>query len=79
MQGIQGVLVLLFFYVAMIYYALKKCNPVLLATVFVVIISGFTDVIFISREQSVFFPIIFILVVLWNDGMPQKQGIPLKK
>jgi len=79
LQGIQGILVLLFFYVSMIYYAVKTCNSALLATVFVVIISGFTDVVFISREQSIFFPIIFILVVLWNDGMPQKQGILLKQ
>lgn len=78
LQGIQGLVVLLLFYATMLLYARKSHNPLLLATVLVVIFSGLTDVIFISREQSIFFPLIFILSALWHNEKPRNETPALK-
>lgn len=78
LQGIQGLVVLILFYATMLLYARKSHNPLLLATVLVVIFSGLTDVIFISREQSIFFPLIFILSTLWHNEKPRNEAPALK-
>lgn len=66
LQGIQGLVALFLFYGVVLYQAWRQHNPMLLSVALVVIVSGLSDVIFISRGQCVFFPLMFIVAILWN-------------
>ncbi len=73
LQGIPGALIMLLFYLAMIIYALCKNNALLLAVMLAVVISGLTDVVFISRELTVCVSFLLILSLLWHSlNAPQE-------
>jgi len=71
LQGIQGLLALFFFYGVILCNAWRRHNAVMLSIALVVIISGLTDVIFISRDQCIFFPLMFIFAILWHKEIPK--------
>jgi len=66
LQGLQGLAVLFFLYIVLLANALRKRNALLMAVTLTFIFSGLTDVMFISREQSIFFTLMIILSVLWH-------------
>ncbi|WP_034918420.1 O-antigen ligase family protein [Erwinia sp. 9145] len=66
LQGIQGAVVLLLFYFAPIVYALRRRNALLLAVMLGVVVSGLTDVVFISRELTVCVALMMIIAEIWR-------------
>ncbi|WP_165786527.1 O-antigen ligase family protein [Mixta theicola] len=74
LQGIQGAIVMVLFYLAMIVYALRKNNALLLSVMLAVVISGLTDVVFISRELTVCVSLLLTLSLLWQsiNAAPRK-------
>lgn len=67
LQGIPGVLVIFLFYLGIIIYALRKHNALLLSVMLAVVVSGLTDVVFISRELTVCVALLLILSLLWQS------------
>ncbi|WP_275553255.1 O-antigen ligase family protein [Mixta sp. Marseille-Q2659] len=67
LQGIQGVFVIVLFYLAIMFYALRKNNALLLSVISAVVVSGLTDVVFISRELTVCVSLLLILCVMWQS------------
>lgn len=66
LQGIQGAVVLLMFYLSLVVYALRSQNSLLLAVMLGVIVSGLTDVVFISRELTVCVALMLVVCEMWN-------------
>ncbi|MDR0807211.1 MAG: O-antigen ligase family protein [Enterobacteriaceae bacterium] len=66
LQGILGVLALLFFYCAMLIKSIKEKNPMLLSVMLCLIAYGLTDVIFINRAMSLLFCLMIIVSLLLN-------------
>ncbi|MGB9096730.1 O-antigen ligase family protein [Erwinia sp.] len=66
LQGIQGALVMLLFYVVLIVYSLRSKNALLLSVMFGVVISGLTDVVFISRELTICVALMLIICEMFN-------------
>lgn len=75
LQGIPGALIMLLFYVAIIIYALRKKNALLLSGMLVVVVSGLTDVVFISRELTVCVALLLILSQLWQSINAARQKL----
>lgn len=73
LQGVLGVLVLLFFYGVIIGHAITMKNTLMFFIGAVIIISGLTDVIFISREQTIFFMSLIIVSMMWSRS-EKKEG-----
>ena len=75
LQGIPGALIMMLFYLTLIIYALRKNNALLFSVMLTVVISGLTDVVFISRELTVCVSLLLILGLLWQslDATPQKR------
>ncbi|WHP31445.1 O-antigen ligase family protein [Trabulsiella odontotermitis] len=71
LQGIPGILVLIFAYLSLLYYAFREKDPLFLGVTLIIITVGFTDVIFISREQSIFFPLLFIQIAMLRQKKPE--------
>jgi len=71
LMGVQGALVLLFFYFSLLGYAYYTRNPPLFAIMMGIIVCGLTDVLFGSREQTIMLCLLIISVVVWhNDRLP---------
>ncbi|WNN44235.1 MULTISPECIES: O-antigen ligase family protein [Winslowiella] len=71
LMGVQGALVLLFFYFSLLGYAYYTRNPPLFAIMMGIIVCGLTDVLFGSREQTIMLSLLIISVVVWhNDRLP---------
>lgn len=68
LQGIFGLAALLFYYAVTACVAWVQRNAALLSVFLIVLITGLTDVVFISRDQTIFFPILMILTVLWQNS-----------
>nr|WP_246859691.1 O-antigen ligase family protein [Dickeya oryzae] len=66
LQGVLGVILLFLFYVSITLYAWVNKNFILLSVSAIIITSGLTDVIFISREQTIFFTLMLVLALLWQ-------------
>lgn len=66
LQGIQGALVILLFYIALVVYACRTRNAMLLAVMLGVIVSGLTDVVFISRELTVCVALMLLVCEMLN-------------
>lgn len=76
LQGILGVIVLLFYYFINIMVSWRYHNPALLSVMILILITGLTDVIYISRDQTIFFPVIMLLTILWQ-GERKRLNKPL--
>ncbi|QIZ45552.1 O-antigen ligase family protein [Dickeya zeae] len=66
LQGVLGVILLFLFYVSITLYAWVNKNFILLSVSAIIMTSGLTDVIFISREQTIFFTLMIVLALLWQ-------------
>lgn len=73
LQGILGILVMLASYISLLYFACKNKDNLFLGITLIIISVGFTDVIFISREQSIFFPLVLILATLMERQCLRKE------
>ncbi|QHM73046.1 O-antigen ligase family protein [Mixta intestinalis] len=73
LQGILGALTILLFYMIILINALRRKNALLLSVIAIVIISGLTDVVFISRELTVCTSLLLILSVIWKDLITIQQ------
>ncbi|NIF24117.1 O-antigen ligase family protein [Candidatus Pantoea multigeneris] len=73
LQGILGLAVLIFYYITNLTLGWRYRNPAFLSVVLVVMLSGLTDVIFISRDQTIFFPVLMLLTLLWQLSRPAPQ------
>jgi O-antigen ligase len=73
LQGIPGILVMLASYISLLYFACKNKDNLFLGITLIIISVGFTDVIFISREQSIFFPLVLILATLMERQCLRKE------
>jgi len=74
LMGVQGALVLLFFYFSLLGYAYYTRNPPLFAIMMGIMACGLTDVLFASREQTIMLSLLIISVVVWhNDRLPGKH------
>ncbi|MFS2225270.1 O-antigen ligase family protein [Pantoea sp. B65] len=74
LMGVQGAIVLLFFYFSLLGYAYYTRNPALFAVMMGIIVCGLTDVLFGSREQTIMLSLLIISVVLWHkDRLPSSQ------
>ncbi len=74
LQGIQGALVMLLFYVVLIAYALRSRNALMLAVMFGVVISGLSDVVFISRELTICVALMLIVSEMFNALRRHQQS-----
>lgn len=63
LQGILGIVVILFAYLALLYYSIRNRNSLVLGLTLIIMTVGLTDVIFISREQTIFFSLLFIMII----------------
>lgn len=61
LQGIPGVVLLLFFFVALLYQAFKNRNGLLLMSTLFLLLYGLTDVILLSSEAVLFFLAVFAI------------------
>lgn len=68
LQGIFGLAALLFYYVVTASVAWTQRNAAMLSVFLIVLITGLTDVVFISRDQTIFFPILMIVTMLWQKS-----------
>lgn len=73
LQGTIGVIILLSFYLSILYRSLKDRNLILLAVSLSLIFYGLTDVIFISREQTITFSLLLLLAYI---NKYQKNEMP---
>ncbi|OAT15512.1 O-antigen ligase [Buttiauxella noackiae ATCC 51607] len=64
LQGIFGIIALLLTYALLLACCIRDKNNVLLGVSLTIITIGLTDVVFISREQTIFFSIIIIFAAL---------------
>ncbi len=72
LQGIPGVVIMILAYLILLNYAFRTRSAKFLGLTFIIITVGFTDVIFISREQSIFFAQLFVLTALLSP--PPRQA-----
>lgn len=68
LQGIFGLVALFFYFIVTTSVAWDQQNASLLSVLLIVLISGLSDVIFISREQTIFFPALMIVTLLWQKS-----------
>ena len=59
LQGIPGVVVLLFFFVSLLLCAIRRQNALLLTSTLFLLLYGFTDVLLLSSEGTLFFLTVF--------------------
>ncbi|MFD1800633.1 O-antigen ligase family protein [Mixta tenebrionis] len=74
LQGILGALTMLLFYMVTLINALCRRNALLLSVIVIVIISGLTDVVFISRELTICTSLLLILSVMWKNISVMQQN-----
>lgn len=74
LQGVFGIVALLLFYGILLAHAFRHNNALLLSVVLVLMVSGLTDVIFISREQCIFFSLMIISTALVNKDSVEKKS-----
>jgi len=72
LQGIPGLIALIVTYVLMLMACLKTRNNAILGVTLTIMSVGLSDVVFISREQTIFFVIIIVLAAL-RLPEPQKK------
>lgn len=60
-QGIFGVLILWLFYITILFKALSTKNSMLLMVILFLMAYGLTDVILISREQTIYFSLMLLM------------------
>jgi O-antigen ligase len=61
LQGIPGVVLTLFFFVALLAQAIRKDNGLLLIATLFLLLYGLTDVLLLSSEAVIFYVTIFAL------------------
>lgn len=66
LQGIQGLITLGVFYLLLFYRAIVWRDAKLLSLLLIMLLSGLTDVIFISREQTIFFATFITLCAVYH-------------
>ena len=66
LQGIPGALVVVLFYIVLLSWALRNKNAPLFGIMLCIIVSGLTDVVFISREMTICIVLIIIMSVMWQ-------------
>ena len=66
LQGIPGALVVVLFYIVLLGWALRNKNAPLFGIMLCIIVSGLTDVVFISREMTICIVLIIIMSVMWQ-------------
>ncbi|MCU5773537.1 O-antigen ligase family protein [Erwiniaceae bacterium BAC15a-03b] len=72
--GVQGAMVLLFYYFSLLGFAYYTRNPPLFAVMMGLIVCGLTDVLLLSREQAIMLNLLIISLVLWhNDRLPSSD------
>jgi len=76
LQGIPGMVIVLAFYLALILRALRKNNALLLSVMLVTVVSGLTDVLFISREITICISLLLILCVMWKSPVAASSPQP---
>lgn len=74
LQGIQGVFVMLLAYIALLFSAFRQKNNILLGLALIIITVGFTDVVFISREQTIFFSLLLIMSMLVSPARTKETA-----
>ncbi len=78
LQGIQGIVALILTYFLLLFSSIKYRNNALLGVSLTIITVGLSDVVFISREQTIFFSIVLILVAL-QGYIEQKKKPSVKE
>ena len=68
--------IVLAFYLALILRALRKNNALLLSVMLVTVVSGLTDVLFISREITICISLLLILCVMWKSPVAASSPQP---
>lgn len=68
LQGVFGLAALFFYYIVTAAVAWTQRNAALLSVFLIVLITGLTDVVFISRDQTIFFPALMIITLLWQNS-----------
>lgn len=76
LQGIPGMVIVLAFYLTLILRALRKNNALLLSVMLVTVVSGLTDVLFISREITICISLLLILCVMWKSPVAASSPQP---
>lgn len=66
LQGIPGVILLFFFFISLIYTAIKRQNTLLLITTLFLALYGLTDVLLLSSEAVIYFMALFALSTRTN-------------
>lgn len=66
LMGVQGIIVLLFFYLSPLGYAWCTRNPPLFAAMLGIILCGLTDVLLSSREQAIMLNLLIISLSIWH-------------
>ncbi len=74
LQGFPGVAVLIITYILLLTSAIRTRNNALLSVVLVVMAVGLSDVVFISREQTIFFATLITLIAL-HKSITQRDEI----
>lgn len=75
LMGIQGVAVLLFFYFSLMGYAYYTRNTALFAVMTGIVLCGLTDVLLVSREQTIMLCLLIIALVMWHNDRYQTYRV----
>lgn len=75
LQGVMGALIIIVSYLYWLWISVRQKNGTLLALILVIIGAGLTDVVFISREQTVFFSSLLILLTVAGPVANERDSV----